>query len=72
MKPLIAAALLLAMVVPSYAAETQCGRVRRAENGIMTKEGKFAVVRVNPLNDRYACWQIYNTLSEARAALAKR
>lgn len=67
-------AVLLAVAIPSgaNAVETKCGRVRCAVNGLMTYQGRYAVVQVNPNNERFACWQIYDTLSEARAALGKR
>jgi len=51
----------------------QCGRVNYcAENGIMTKEGKFVLVTVNPSRFRftYACWRTFDTLAEAQKALA--
>lgn len=51
MKAILAAALLLAATIPAHAVETQCGRVRwSAHNGIMTYQGKFALVRINPVN----------------------
>jgi len=51
----------------------QCGRVQcDARDGIMTKEGKFVLVTVNPSRFRftYACWRTFDTLAEARKALA--
>ena len=59
----------------SHAAEypMQCGRVQcDARDGIMTKEGKYVLVTVNPSRFRftYACWRTFDTLAEARKALA--
>jgi len=59
----------------SHAAEypMQCGRVQcDAEDGIMTKDGKYVLVTVNPSRFRftYACWRTFDTLAEARKALA--
>jgi len=72
-----AAVLALAVLASghSHAAEypLQCGRVQcDARDGIMTKEGKFVLVTVNPSRFRftYACWRTFDTLAEARKALA--
>jgi fructose-1,6-bisphosphatase/inositol monophosphatase family enzyme len=71
------AVLALALLASGHADAAeyplQCGRVEYcAKDGIMTKEGKFVLVTVNPsrFGFTYACWRTFDTLSEARAALA--
>ena len=76
MTKLVAIAFLLALALPANAAEypLQCGRVLcSAEDGVMTKEGKYVLVTVNPSRFRftYACWRTFDTLAEARAAERK-
>jgi hypothetical protein len=75
MKALTVALAVLVLLSGNAEAEgeQQCGRVRwSAHNGIMTYQGRYAVVTLNPINDSFACWQIYNTLQEAVAANRKR
>jgi hypothetical protein len=76
MTKLTAIALLVTLATPAIAAEypLQCGRVQcDAHDGVMSKEGKFVLVMVNPSRFRftYACWRTFDTLAEARAAERK-
>jgi hypothetical protein len=71
MLKLIGIALALVIASPAIAGEMHCGRVMcDARDGIMTYRGRFALVSVNPSRFRftYACWEVFNTLAEAKAA----
>jgi hypothetical protein len=66
----LAVALLVLGASYGHAANCMCGRVWCAQNGIMTHDGKYAVVQITRYDRRMACWCDYDTLAQARAALA--